>query len=387
MSVAPRSPDPRPRVLLVDDEPAVLDGLSLHLRRHFEITAAPGPREALAALRDSRSFAVVVSDMRMPGMSGAALLAQVRELAPASVRMLLTGYSEIDAAIAAVNDGQVFRFLTKPCPPDVLVAQVRAGVDQHLLVTAERDLLDTTLRGSVKVLTDLLALATPLAFGRAGRLRERVGRVCAARNLPDRWSIELAAALSQIGSVALAPGVAEKHYTGLPLSGAEAAQVARILPTSIQLLGPIPRLEPVREILATLPFRPPGGPVGSTTYIPPGARLLRIALDHDELEVRGLDSAAALATLRGRTGTYDPAMLEAWAGLFDGSGARTETREVRVSELRPGMVFLEDLRAPSGMLLVARGLEVTPSLVERLASLGPNVGPREPFRVRVRVEG
>src|SRR5687768_872607 len=107
---------PLPVVLCVDDEPQVLAGLSVSLRRRYEILTATSGAEALAVLARRPDVAVVVSDMRMPGMDGAAFLAKAKEIAPDAVRVLLTGYSEIDAAMNAVNQGQIFRFLTKPCP-------------------------------------------------------------------------------------------------------------------------------------------------------------------------------------------------------------------------------------------------------------------------------
>ena len=161
----------RPRVLCVDDEPQVLDGLTLNLRRDFEVVTASSGADALAEIAARGPFAVIISDMRMPRMDGAQFLRRAREIAPDSVRMLLTGQTDLASAIAVVNEGQIFRFLTKPCAPDQLIAMVRAAVDQHRLLTSERELLERTLHGSIEALTDLLAVAHPVAFGRAGRIK------------------------------------------------------------------------------------------------------------------------------------------------------------------------------------------------------------------------
>src|SRR5258705_6448145 len=98
-----------PRVLCVDDEPHILEGLMLQLRRQFTVFTAPGGRAGLECLARERGFAVVISDMRMPEMDGAAFLARAREEHPDAVRILLTGNSDLDAAIAAVNEGEIFR--------------------------------------------------------------------------------------------------------------------------------------------------------------------------------------------------------------------------------------------------------------------------------------
>jgi DNA-binding NtrC family response regulator len=107
----------RTKILCVDDEPRVLEGLALHLGRIFEMVTATSGREGLEVLAGQGPFTVVLSDMRMPGMDGAAFLSKVRQAAPDTTRMLLTGDTDLQAAIAAVNEGQIFRFLTKPCAP------------------------------------------------------------------------------------------------------------------------------------------------------------------------------------------------------------------------------------------------------------------------------
>src|SRR5277367_1721946 len=107
-----------PAVLCVDDEPRVVDGLAVQLRKDYRILTAHGGLAALRTLKEGAAPAVIVSDMRMPGMDGATLLKHVKNLYPETTRILLTGETGRDAAIAAVNEGQIFRFLTKPCAPD-----------------------------------------------------------------------------------------------------------------------------------------------------------------------------------------------------------------------------------------------------------------------------
>jgi signal transduction histidine kinase len=135
----------RPRVLFVDDEPHVVSALADSLRQSYEVTTATSGSEGLRVLVDQGPFAVLVSDFCMPGMNGAEFLAQVRYAAPDTVRMLLTGHATVDGAIAAVNEGNVFRFLTKPCPPAVLVRALEDAIEQSRLVTADRLLLEHKL--------------------------------------------------------------------------------------------------------------------------------------------------------------------------------------------------------------------------------------------------
>jgi len=128
------------KVLFVDDEPAALDGYRRVLYHDFALATALGAEQGLAEIRNNGPFAIVISDMRMPGMNGAEFLAAVRAAAPNTVRMLLTGHADLDAAIEAVNKGHIFRFLSKPCRKDVLVQAITDGIAQYRAVEAEKHL-------------------------------------------------------------------------------------------------------------------------------------------------------------------------------------------------------------------------------------------------------
>ncbi|HRD66349.1 MAG TPA: response regulator [Candidatus Competibacter sp.] len=359
----------RPKVLCVDDEPNVLEGLKLHLRRHYEVQTAGGGQMALELLEREGPFAVVLSDMRMPGMNGAALLGQVRRRYPDTTRMLLTGQADLDSAIAVVNEGQLFRFLTKPCPPPVLLQAFEAGVAQHRLITAERVLLEQTLRGVIQTLTDVLALTHPIAFGRANRLKRHA--VDLAKQIgvqQDLWQLEVAAMLSQLGCIVVPDGTLEKLYRGELPNEKERAMAERIPVVTGQLLGSIPRLEPVLAILENRdkPYR--FNPAELDT-VRVGGPILKLVADFDTLINQGNPAQLALDTLRGRRGWYDPALLDAFVAIRSTTGQRRVIKEVAVLALQVGMVFAEDVRTKTGALLVTRGHEVTPGLLERLCNL------------------
>jgi CheY-like chemotaxis protein len=375
---------PRARVLCVDDEPNVLAGLTLHLRRRYDLETATSGAVGLDALRRRPDTAVVVSDMRMPGMDGAAFLRAVREVAPDATRVLLTGHADLTSAITAVNEGQLFRFLTKPCPPAALLVAVAAAAEQHRLVIAERELLAKTLRGSVDALSGVLALANPVAFGRATRLRQLVGELAEVLRLPERWPIEVAATFSQIACITLPPETVERVQREQPLSEEERAMVERLPATTDRLLANIPRLESVRAILAAI-TRPlcratdAGSDFDSLTAR--GAEILRVAADFDVLEAQGHDRALAVDILLGRPDRYDACVLEALAAVRGGSVSR-DVREIPISQLRAGMVLVDDVRLNNGLLLVARGYEVTAGFIERVRNFRDLL--KEPLRVEVR---
>ena len=367
----------RPRVLCVDDEPMVLEGLKDILGRSFDVSLATSAPDALEILRcEPDAFSIVISDMRMPMMGGADFLRAARTIAPDAVRLLLTGHADLQAAIKAVNGARLFRFLTKPCESQELLGACVAALGQHRLQTSERVLLEETLRGSVDALAEVLALANPAAFGRAGRVKELAGKLGRAAEVRNDWEIEVAAMLADIGAVTLPQATAEKVYAGAPLTASEAAMVERVPAVTRQLLGRIPRLEGVLEILGTdrLGARDHAG--GDTSGVPAGARVLRIAVDYLELESQGASRKVAVGAMRSRK-LYDARLLDTFAALIGVEPAAV--RELRVHELRVGMTLADDARSIRGELLLARGQRVTERLVERIRNIGAE-GVREPLR-------
>ena len=211
------------KILLVDDEPNVLKASERLLHDRFETEAAVGAAEALNAVKTTGPYAVIMSDLRMPQTDGLQLLTVVKNLAPDTVRIMLTGYADVQTAVGAINEGSIFRFLTKPCSKQTLVNALTAALAQHRLVTGEKDLLEKTLTGSLAVVTEVLSVASPAAFSRAMRLRRYMGHIAAKLALPNPWKFELAAMLSQLGCVTLAPETIETVYAGKPLSEKEQA--------------------------------------------------------------------------------------------------------------------------------------------------------------------
>jgi response regulator RpfG family c-di-GMP phosphodiesterase len=364
------SDDTGPRVLCVDDEPRVLEGLSLHLGRRWRVFTATSGSRGLEELQESGPFAVVISDMRMPVMNGAAFLAEVRRLAPDTVRMLLTGMTDVESAIAAVNQGAIFRFLSKPCSAAALLDATAVAIEQHRLVTGERELLEKTLMGSLAMLGDVLALASPEAFGRATRIRNTVRELAAEVDCGPTWEVESAAILSQVGYITLAEATSDKLNHGLPLTIEEERTVAGLPQVAAKLLAHIPRLEGVRAILhgtmdPAAGERTSGG-AGANDRTIQAARILRIALDFDRLDGRGLSLDAALETMMSKAGRYDAGLLSAFTAQRRREGGHDEILVIPLSSITVGMVLAEDVRTASGVLLAARSYVVTEAFVERI---------------------
>lgn len=375
----------KPRILCLDDEKNVLEGLARTLRVLYHVETATDGRAALDILRNQGAFAVVISDLRMPQMSGIDFLAAARTIVPDTARILLTGYGDMEAAIAAVNDGNIFRFLTKPCPTDVLVKALAAGVEVNRLSTAEKVLLEQTLQGSIKVLSEILSLANPTAFGRATRVQRTMTELQDHCQIKDRWAAQVAAVFSQIGAITLPSRTQDRVYHNEALSKQEEEMVERLPHVTESLLAHIPRLEGVRDILRlqSRRFDGKGAPADNISgeRIPWGARALKLALDLDLLESDRNSSISPVDVLRSRLGWYDPPLLDAIAAIRGQNSHDTKLLELKFSQMRPGMVFAEDVRSAKGLLLIARGQEVTASLLERIHNSMKDHAIREPVQM------
>jgi len=193
------------KILLVDDDSNILDGYRRSLSREFLMETALGGQPALAMAAENGPYAVVVSDMRMPGMDGIQLLSKIRALSPDTIRVMLTGNADMETAVNAINEGSIFRFLNKPCSKEAMAKTLTAALVQYRLVTAEKQLLEQTLSGSLQVLTEVLSLVNPAAFSRAERARRYIHHIVTVMKLGNPWQYEVAAMLSQLGCVTLAP--------------------------------------------------------------------------------------------------------------------------------------------------------------------------------------
>ena len=359
-----------PRILCVDDEPRVVESLAVQLRHHFEVVSATSGQQALRLLKEQGAPAVIVSDMRMPVMDGAALLKQVKQLYPDTTRILLTGETGRDAAIAAVNEGQIFKFLTKPCRAEQLRAALDAGVMQHRVLVAEKVLLQETLIGCIKALVDVLAITNPVAFGRSARLKRLATGMAGALGLSGFWQLEAAAMLSQIGYISLPVELVEKLYYGKRLTAEERVLADGAPKVAQKLLGRISRLEPVLEILegASREKQEP-----SDGLMAQGAGVLRLLLEYDSLLGQGVGAETALKRLRTPQGRHEAKMLGALESLVLESAGPDEVIETTIGNIKPGMVFIDDLYTHIGTLLVPKGFEVTEAFLERARNFGPGI--------------
>lgn len=363
----------RSHVLCVDDEARVVEGLKLHLRKEYEVHTALGGEEGLQKLKELGGVAVVISDMRMPGMDGATFLKRVMRSYPDASRILLTGEPGRDAAVLAVNEGQIHRFLTKPCPPDQLKAAVDSAVIQHRLVNAERMLLQETVIGCIQALVDVLAIVNPIAFGRASRIKRLAMQFAESAGCTGFWQLEAAAMLSQLGYVSLPIELVEKLYYGESLTPEEQVLAEGVPEVASNLLRQVPRLEPVLQILeAARASDEQLQKLGDGT-IGLGTRILLLALDYDTRVTRGEDGNVAMQAIRARDSRYGSSLTEKFAAFVGAATGTSEILRMPLHMVKPGMIIMQDVRTHLGTLLIARGFEVSPPFLERLRNFGASI--------------
>lgn len=378
------------KILFIDDDPNVLQAHQRAFRKRYEMDSATSGPEALNLLATRGPYAVIVTDLRMPGMTGTEFFLKAQERTPDTVRIMLTGHADQATAIDAVNRGHVYAFLTKPCNSDMLGMTIDNGIRHHQLITAERELLEKTLAGSIRVLTDILALQDPAAFGLAQTLRDRVRTFAEHRRIDRSWELEMGAMLAPVGLVTVPASVLAKLRGRQPLDTAEQEMLRRVPQIGAELLAHIPRLEPVSRIVLyqSKNFDGSGFPDDSVwgRDIPIGARVLRVLRDLLDLESTGLPHAEAAPILQQRPGVYDPVVLDSVLAFCDimpqqVQPSRNAPAEMCVRELLVGQVLASDVETTGGILLVRAGTKISPLLLEKLKNFAKSSGIKEPFLV------
>lgn len=387
-----------PKVLFVDDQDEVLEDIKVQVSDVCDPYGATTSEEGLEIFEKEGPFTVVVSDQILPGVDGADFLAQVIRRDPHVSTMLLTGHANYADAMTAVNDGHVFRLLEKPYSPATLRDAIIAGERQRDLMVAERVLLHETLVGAVNALTETLATVKPRFFGRAKRVKRLAGEIARKLEFPHPWQVETAAVFSQMASITLPEEEAENVFLRKRLRPQIIALVDKFPQVIDHLLGHIPRLEEVREILDCLfgnplPYQKPGKEEVYQAF-----EILDAALEYDYLEVEGHDSEVIIGTLKAGSKKFNAEVIEAITQLQQKSKTRYVVNELPLDDLRVGMRLAEDLSLDTAMLVAPKGTDITKHFLQVLHNYDScydrspfpkliKVFVREPENGRVKSEG
>jgi len=378
----------KPKILLVDDEENVLQAYTRVLRGRFALDTALGGEAALECMAARGPYAVVVSDMRMPGMDGVEFLAWARAQHPDTVRIMLTGNADQGTAMAAVNKGAIFRFLTKPCDSELLGETLDLAVRQHELITAEKALVEGTLKGAIKMLVELLSCLDPISFGRAQAMAAHAEAIAKEMHMTNPWVLGVASILSQIGILTLPEGVSTKIQTGSFLNSSERELANRIPEIGADLIRNIPRLEEVAESVLYMNknFNGTGFPADNLKEqaIPMGGRILRVVWDYERLLPKFSNPISTIRDMEARTTWYDLNVLQAFTRCLERQGIEAPAapmQKIGLRELRIGHVLLAGIETMDGLLVVPEGTVIGLAHLQKLRNFARLSGIREPLFV------
>ncbi|MFH2122557.1 MAG: response regulator [Pseudomonadota bacterium] len=374
------------KILLVDDEANVLEAIQRQLRNRFDIMTAQSGDEALEVLRSSGPFSIIVSDMRMPGMDGVQLLSLVKDMYPDMVRIMLTGNADQETAVEAVNSGQIFRFLNKPCSTATLATALALAVRQYKLIIAEKELLNETLKGSMKVLSELLSQSNATIFGAGSRIKDLVTHICNQNKCRHSWQYEIAGLMSQLGCISLPSDILHKLYAGIELSPEERKMYENHPEIGRRLFVHIPRMELVAGMVAmqlsSMKEYEDEAISEEDAVVCRGAQMLKVAIDYDLFRYQGMTHKDILHKMTIMPEVYNPEIVKALEGLKVKS-EQGKVVNLRVKDIQTGMVAEEDVFANNGVMVIPRGQVVTWPILQGLDNFSRQVGIQEPVCMRM----
>jgi response regulator RpfG family c-di-GMP phosphodiesterase len=358
------------RILFVDFDQSALDGYKRSLHNKFNVSIADSGEEALQLIKNSGPFSVIISEYKLPDLDGIKFLSTVRKVSSESIRVMLTGSANFQTTVDAVNHANIFRFLTKPCSFENIQRMLNDAVKQYELVIYERELLKKTLKGSIKVLVDVLSVVNPIAFSRTSRILQISKRLSTNFDPEIKWQIEIAALLSQIGCVAVPGEILEKKSMGFTLTPKEKELYFSHPETGKSLINNIPSLEEVSEAIAyqLKKFKGIDENLDSkkNQKIAVIARILKHANDiNTMIEVKNSDNPSALELQK----KYYPDIDKVIETEISEYEKNFDTKRMTLKNLAPGMISGQDIVDKNGIILVSLGQELSEALIIRLLNL------------------
>jgi CheY-like chemotaxis protein len=372
---------PKSNLMVVDDQPANLKLLEdLLTQQGHAVRSFPRGRLALDAAARSLPDLILL-DINMPEMDGFEVCKRLKaddKLAHIPV-LFLSALSETRNKVNAFRSGGV-DYITKPFQLEEVRARVETHLQLHRARQVERELLERTLGGAVRALSDLAHLTSPTLTERSGALRSMVVHMAAQLRLPDPWQYELAAILCLIGCITLPSDAFEHAYVGEKASSEELHMYGAHPETGFRLLSPIPRLENVAEMIRLQQIETSNW--AENDIAERGALMLKTAQELDRRSLRGIPFQTACDQLRAAPGKYPTALLDS---LKDYSPSRVhfEVKRLPAPQLLPGMILEDDVVTEDGSLtVISKGTTLTVTLIERVRNFARTRGVRDPIQVR-----
>ena len=410
------SGEPPATILCVDDEAGILSALRRLFRAKGLAVQVAQSGQAGLALMQTQAFDLVISDMRMPEMDGVAFLEQVRQHWPDTMRLLLTGYADINAVMGAINKGEIYRYIAKPWDDNDIYLVVR-GALQHRAMEMEQKRLQVLVQQqneelkamndslevrvhtrtqelrqanermrnnfitSIKVFTSLIELRHTNLAGHARRVADLARRIAGQMGLDSKQSQEIfvAGLLHEVGKVGFED---ELLTTPVSMFNTRQLETYRNYPAIAEtVLMPLDELKGAVEIIKNHLERFDGGGYPrhlSEAQIPLGARILAVASEYDSLQLgligqRKLDARQAHdAIVQGSGRRFDPAVVDAFVVLHGGKSREQLKKEKQIEltvhsrDLMPGMVLSRDMITPSGLLMLTAGHVLDDAVIRKI---------------------
>lgn len=373
-------------ILAVDDVEQNLDILVETLSDDYDVAIALDGPTALE-VADQICPDLVLLDIMMPGMDGYEVCEKLKKMP--SMRdvpvIFVTAMSDINNEMRGFEVGGE-DYITKPYNPAIILARVQTHLNLFTARRSLKDMLDKTLKGSVHLLTDILSLASPAAFGQSSRVRRHVRAMVKELDLPSVWRFELAAMLSQLGCVTLPGETLNEIFLGNAINSTDREAFEEHPQVGAELLMHIPRLETVAQMVARQ--RDPidvfsDTPVEDMDIADLGGQLIRMAVDFDDLSVRGMDTEEVLASMDNKSVQYLPGFMELFSKVVRNTALKMTYREIKANEVSPGMILDQDVISDTGALVVRKGMEVSSSVYNILKRMGNAGKIRMTFRVLI----
>lgn len=364
----------KPRILMVDDEANILSGYRRSLAARYAVDTAAGGKAALELMTARPGFRVITSDMRMPEMDGVQFCIAAHRLDPNAVLIMLTGNADQDTAVRALNEGAVFRFLNKPCPPDVLETTIQDALKKYDQISIERSVLRDTLSGCVKMLVQAATLKDPGAGEIIERIRVNVLLLAKGLHLDD-WRLGLAGNLCLVGRLVTDPAN-DFHSMTEP-------QLQDCAQRGAALIKLIPRLAQVAEVVRRQrePGPLPAGTDWSTAdRVLAAARVVRFAVDFERtLRASNHNRAGALELLASSPVQYDRTLHDVARAILlmpppgaftlTPGDATTTAKDLPVRQLAEGMVVQMDVSTSEGTPVFTKGQMLTGAAIAQAIEL------------------
>jgi len=366
-------------VLLVDDEENLLSGLRRQLRGKFEVFTAEGGDQALEMLENQSEIGVIVADMHMPGMTGLELLEAFSNKSPTTTRIMLTGNANQDCAVEAINKSHVFGFLNKPCSTNNLIEGIEGGLAYHRLLVRERKMMEMTLAGSIKLLSDVISLMDPAATAGSRKISKWGGVLSPHLSGVAAWELNFATMLAPIGRVSVPLDILLRHSKGEIQSAEERSILANAPGVGSRLLNNIPRMATVSKAILYQDknFDGSGFPDDNIqgADIPVIGRVLRILKELAQISGNSDLTGANFDELLKQKKCFDPELVSLARQHLIAPETATEesnapeTEKVRNALLREGHRLAEDLYNIDGALMLSKGTVLSLTQVEKIRTM------------------